>query len=166
MKKGAIIALIVFIVIVVVAVSAILGTMFFILLNKEKPSITASDFKNFMEQKEYTIEDANNQFSQYDYIEQVYLAINKDKTYQVEFYEFSDDTYATGFYNNNKARFEASKGAISAETSVNLKKYSKYTLDSNGKYMVVSRIKNTVIYINANSSYKNEIKAVLNELGY
>lgn len=62
-----------------------------------------------MEQKGYIITDANGQFSEYDYVKQVYVASSKDYSYQIEFYELSDASYATYFYNNNKAIFESLK---------------------------------------------------------
>lgn len=160
MKKPVIIAII-----AVVIIVAIVGVIF-INLNKEKTSITASSFYTTMSQKGYSVQDANSQFSEYDYIKQVYIAASKDYSYQIEFYELLDDSYAISFYNNNKSIFESSKGNTSAETSVGLKNYSKYTLSSNGKYMVVSRIDNTVIYVKVDDSYKDTVKSILNELGY
>lgn len=160
MKKSVVIVLI-----VVAIIIAILG-IGFINLNKEKTSITASSFKNSMEQKGYIVSDANSQFSEYDYVKQVYVAVNSDYSYKIEFYELADDNYATNFYNNNKSIFESSKGNTSTGTSTSLKNYSKYTLSSNGKYMVVSRINNTVIYLNVDDSYKDMVKDLLKELGY
>ena len=160
MKKPVIIAII-----AVVIVVAIVGVIF-INLNKEKTSITASDFYTTMSQKGYVVQDSSSQFSEYNYVKKSYIAASKDYSYQIEFYELVDDSYATSFYNNNKSIFESSKGNASAETSVGLKNYSKYTLSSNGKYMVVSRINNTVIYVDVDDSYKDTVKSLLNELGY
>ncbi len=160
MKKPVKIILIVLLVII-----AIVGVIF-VNLNKEKNSITASSFKNSMEQKGYVVTNANSQFSEYDYVKQVYVASSNEYNYKIEFYELSDDSYATYFYNNNKSIFESSKGSASAETSVALNNYSKYTLSSNGKYMVVSRIDNTVIYVDADDNYKENVKTILDELGY
>ena len=160
MKKTVIIAII-----AVVIVVAIVGVIF-VNLNKEKNSITASSFYNTMSQKGYTVQDASRQFSKYNYVKQAYIAISQDYSYQIEFYELLDDSYATSFYNNNKSIFEASKGNASAETRVAFKNYSKYTLSSNGKYMVVSRINNTVIYVDVDNSYKDTVEALLDELGY
>ena len=58
------------------------------------------------------------------------------------------------------------KSNSSVQTNINGKNYSKYTLSSDGKYMIVSRINNTVVYLDVDSSYKDEIKTILNELGY
>jgi len=160
MKKPMIIAIIA-IVILVVIVGAV-----FINLNKEKTPIAASSFKSTMEQKGYTVVDTNSQFAGYDYINQAYLAESSDGSYQIEFYETSDESYAINFYNNNQARFESSKGSASSESNVNLKNSSKYTLSSNGKFMVVSRIDNTIIYVNTDEKNKDNIKDILKELGY
>ena len=168
MEKTVITAIIVVAVVVAVIV-AIVGVIIgitFVNLNKEKTSITASSFYTTMSQKGYSVQDASSQFSDYNYVKQAYIAASKDLSYQIEFYELLDDSYATSFYNNNKSIFESSKGNASAETSVGLKNYSKYTLSSNGEYMVVSRIDNTVIYVKVDDSYKDTVKAILDELGY
>jgi hypothetical protein len=119
-----------------------------------------------MSQKGYSVQDASSQFSEYSYIKQVYIAVSEDYSYQIEFYELSDDSYATTFYNNNESIFESSKGDAAIETSIGLNNYSKYTLSSNGKYMVVSRIDNTVIYVDVDENYKDAVKTILDELGY
>ncbi len=160
MKKSVIIAIIAVVILVVI------GGVIFVNLNKEKASITASSFYTTMSQKGYSVQDSTSQYSEYDYVKQVYIAVSKDYSYQIEFYELLDDSYATSFYNNNKSIFESSKGNASAETSVGLKNYSKYTLSSNGQYMVVSKINNTVIYVKVDDDYKNTVKDILEELGY
>ena len=160
MKKPVIITII-----AVAIVVTIIGIIF-INLNKEKTSITASDFYTTMSQKEYIVQDSSSQFSEYNYIKQAYIAGSKDHSYQIEFYELENDSYATQFYNNNKSIFESSKVNNSVESSAELKNYSKYTLSSNGKYMVVSRIDNTVIYVNIDSNYKDTVNSLLKELGY
>ena len=63
-------------------------------------------------------------------------------------------------------KFENSKSRSSIETNVSMKNYSKYTLLSNGKYMVISVINNTAIYVNVEESHKEEVDNILNELGY
>ncbi len=131
-----------------------------------KTSITSADFKSKMESKGYTVQDATSQMSEYDYINQVYIAISSDSTYQIEFYELSDSDYASSFFNNNKKTFENSKSSGSAETSVSAGNNAKYTLTTNGKFKVVSRIDNTVIYLNVDDDYKSSVKDVLKDLGY
>lgn len=162
MKKSMIIG----IVAIVAVVLIIIGGVVFIKLNKEKPSIDAQTFKTTMEEKGYQLADAKSQFSEYDYIEKVYLAADSKFSYQIEFYQLVDNDNANQFYITNMTKFENSKSSSSIETTVNGKNYSKYTLLSNGKYMVISVINNTAIYVNVDESHKEEVDNILNELGY
>lgn len=149
----------------------LMGLMCFVVLFTltgcgNKTAITSDDFKSKMESSGYTVQEATNQMSDYDYIKQVYTAISSDSTYQIEFYELSDNDYASSFFNNNKKTFEDSKSSGSTETSVSVDNNEKYTLTTNGKFKVVSRIDNTVIYLNVDDNYKSSVKDVLKNLGY
>lgn len=155
-----------FIVLGIILVAVVGVVILFTSLNKKKESMTASEFKTLMQEKGFVVSDATSQFSQYGYVEQVYVVAPSDYSYKIEFYELSDVDYATSFYNNNKSIFESSKGNASGETSVSMKNYSKYTLSAGGKYKVVSRIDNTVVYLNVDSSKKDTVKDLLDELGY
>ena len=42
----------------------------------------------------------------------------------------------------------------------------KYSLKTGGRYMVISRIENTVVYVNASDTYKKEIDETLKEINY
>lgn len=131
-----------------------------------KTALNYENFKSKMEEKNFVIQDATSQMSDYNYINKVYIAIDSSNSYQIEFYELLDSDYASGFYNNNKNIFEQNKSSSAIETSISSGNNAKYTLTTNGKYKVVSRIDNTVIYVNADDTYKTEIKDILKELGY
>lgn len=133
---------------------------------KNKDSITAQEFKSRMEKENFVLTDAKSQFSEYNYIQSVYVARDKDDEYQIEFYQMSDDTNAQNFFNTNKTIFEQNKSSSSSQTSKSVKNYSKYTLTSNGKYYVVSRINNTVIYASVDEEHKDDVKDILDELNY
>lgn len=130
----------------------------------KKVELSAEEFKSRMEKDGYTVQEATSQFSQYDYIKKVYIAQNKDKTYQIEFYAMSNEESAESFYAHNKSVFENVSSA--SRTTVNLGNYSKYSQTGGGMYSVISRIGKTAIYVNANKDYKDEIKSVLDKLDY
>lgn len=157
--------------IVIVLLITILGITFtmvtvFNMANQTKDKITAEEFYNKMQAKEYVLTDATQQYYEYDYVKKVYIASKSDFSYQIEFYELSDDSFGKQFFNINKSIIEASKGATNAENSFNFKNGAKYTLKTNGKYGVISRIDNTAIFVNENDEYEEDIKKVLKELGY
>ncbi len=157
---------IILIVTAILVIAAIITAIVFLNLNKSKEAIESVMFKTKMEEKGLTIMDASSQFLSVPEIGQVYLALEKNNNYKIEFYEFSNVDYAISFYNTNKNTFELTKGNASAETSVDLNNYAKYTLSSNGKYMVVSRIEDTVIYSSVDDQYRDVIKEILKEIGY
>ena len=151
---------------IILAIVAIVAVCILFMSSKDKISLKADEFKSTMEEKGYSLIDATEQFLGIDEVQKVYLAVNSDYKYQMEFYEISDVPTATNFYNNYKSVIEAAKGDISVETNVEMKNYAKYTLTSNEQYMVISRIDNTAIYIVVEEEYKEEVENVLKEIGY
>ena len=131
-----------------------------------KVAISSSDFKTKMEKKGYTVDDVTSQFDGYDYLSKVYIALSSDSAYQIEFYELSDVDSASILFDNSKAAFENSKSSDSPEDSVDLENHEKYTLTTNGQFKVVSRIDNTVIYLDVPDTYKSSVEGVLKDLGY
>lgn len=134
--------------------------------NKEKQPISTEEFKTALEGKEFNIIDINSRLSSISQINQGYLAMESDYNYQIEFYELTDEESAKTFYDNNKNKFETLKGDLSAYTSVDGKNWAKYALSTDGKYMVVSRIANTVIYLSVKDQYSDTVKDILKEIGY
>lgn len=133
---------------------------------KDKTAISAEEFKTKMEEKQYSVDDLTNIFVDSVNVEKVYIATSSDTNHQIAFYQFSDTSIATNFYEQNKTNYESNKKSASSNTSVELKNYSKYTLKTNDEYKVLSRIDNTVIMLEVNSKYENDVKNILKELGY
>ena len=69
-------------------------------------------------------------------------------------------------FNTNKEDFISTKSSSHSETNISLKNYDKYSLSSADKFKTVSRIDNTLIYVNVDSSYKKEVVEYLKKLGY
>lgn len=152
-------------ILIVIVIAIIVGIVSFVSTKGKKP-ISADDFKNLMETDGYIVENSIEQFSDYDYVKDSCIAADKDLKYQLEFYVLENDEYALNFFNNNKSIFESSKSTASIETSADMKNCSRYTLNSNNKYMFLSRISNTVIYINVDSRYENDVKKIVEKLNY
>ena len=160
MKKVLIIILII-IAVIVIGVGVLIAS-----LNKEKVAITADTFKSTMEAKGYIVSDVTSQFAQYgNYITKAYVAQN-GTDYQIEFYELSNLDNATNFYNANKTKFESQKGNASSSYNASMKNYSTYSVTTNGKYKFVSRVDNTVVYVDVDTTYQNDVKSIIKELGY
>jgi len=173
--------------VVIIILIAIIGTLFTFkgilsVATKEKERITAEEFYNTMQgkgyivvdateqffnkmqEKEYIIADAKSQFLSYDYIEKVYVATPSDYSYKIEFYELTDNNLSLQFYNNNKSLIENSQN--STRVDLNGVNSNKFAIKSNGRYSTISRIDNTNIFVNEKTEYEEEIKQILQELGY
>ena len=134
--------------------------------SSKKEAIDEEKFINIMKSQKFDIVNVEEQFEQYEYIEESYVALESNKNYQIEFYELENNAYAKSFYDNNKEIFEATQTNSSFYTNVDLTNSNRYTLTTDTEYKVLSRIDETVIYVNADKKYKNEITNILKKLGY
>jgi len=150
---------------IIVIVLGGIGVIAFNALNKEKTPISADIFNTTMESKGYVMTDSTSQFAQYpNYMKESYVA---QKTgYQIEFYELTSVENAISMYNTNKTKFESQKSNASASATASINNYSTYSLTTNGKYKYLSRIDNTLIYIDVDESYKDIVKDIMKEIGY
>ena len=138
----------------------------FVLTGCTKVALTAEQYKDKMEKLDFDVEDVTSQYKYSNMVKTGYVAIKAGKIFQIEFYELRTESDAVSMYNTNKQKFENEKGSSSINTNVEGKNYSKYTLTTGGKYKVVCRVENTLIYLNVDDEYKNEVKQVLDSLGY
>lgn len=130
-----------------------------------KTAITADKFSEVMNDKAYVLEDVTVQFAQYgDYVKKVCVA--RKSGYQIEFFELANVANAIESYNTNKTKFESQKGSTSSYFTVSKGNYNMYTLTTNGKYKYICRVDNTFIYMDVAEEYKDEVKSIVNELGY
>lgn len=131
-----------------------------------KKQLDVEKFKELMRDNSYYVVNSKEQFNEYDYIDDSYIAIDSNKEFQIEFYKLSDIDNSVAFYNYNKDIFDASKTFDSKYTDVELDNSSKYTLITENSYKVLSRIDETVIYVNVDKEYKDEINSILKNIGY
>lgn len=132
-----------------------------------KSPITTTDFISTMESQDFYIKDIMDQYAEYEVFTSATLAVNPTNEYQIEFYTFVDDNMAKDSYSvTKKNQIEPYEEGSSSNVSVNTDKYSKCAVTANGQYMFISRIDNTMVYIKAPDSYKDEVKKLIDKLGY
>ena len=131
----------------------------------KKTVISNSDFTIKAQENNYTVVDVTSQYSSYDVIEKATVAKSSDG-WQVEFYTLKDKSEASKMFNTNKTKFEGYKGSTSTESSSSMSNYSKYSLTSNGYYMYLCRVDNTLLYVRVKDNYKSTVKDFIKELGY
>ena len=130
-----------------------------------KTALTTDEFKTVSEDNSYVITDVTNQYAMYDYVTEATVAQSSDG-WQVEFYVLSDEAYASSMFDNNKNIFEGYKGSSSVEGSTTMGNYETYSLTSDGYYMYLCRVDNTLFYVRVEDDYKDAVKNLAEELGY
>ena len=130
----------------------------------KRDSIDEDQFISIMTNEGFNVVNIKEQYIEYGYFEEVYVA--KNNNYQIDFYELEDDSYAKKLYNNNKQNMELEKSGSYIDSNVELINFNKYTLDNQGTYTVVSRIDDTIIYLGVSNEYKSEVNDILKKLGY
>lgn len=125
---------------------------------------TTDDFTALAESKDMEVVDVYQQFASAGIIKEATVARNDD--WQVEFYVLTDDASAEGMYETNVGIFESRKGSSSSHSSVDMENYSSYALTSDGSYMYVIRVDNTVLYLDVEEEFKEDVQEFVEELGY
>lgn len=153
------------IIMTILIIFIILGIKF-IILNKAKPSLTAEEFKQTMEEKDFTILNITSKYSDYDYVKEVYAAVDNNSTYEIDFYLLSDISHGKEFYNIMKDNLKSSKNKGDRKKGSDYSYYGKYILYSKDQYRQISRVNDTIISIDVRTKYKDELLNLLNDLGY
>lgn len=149
-----------------ITVFAVLLCTIIVVTGCSKKVITAESFKNTMDSKGYNVVDVTDQFASQGTMKKGYVALQKESKYQVEFFELKTEVAAESMFDTNKKRFEDTKTKVSIETNVNGSNYSKYTLSTEDKFKVVTRVENTLLYLDVDKEYKDEVGKIIEQLGY
>ena len=69
-------------------------------------------------------------------------------------------------FNKNKQTFEEYSTSGSKTTSIEIGNYTKYTLETDSYYMLLTRVDNTFLYVRVPIEYKEQALEVIKDLGY
>lgn len=130
-----------------------------------RESMTDMEFQNAAEKAGYEVMDSTEQFAAYDHIESASIAI-KDNDYQVEFYTTSNSASAASMFQTNRESFETTKGSKIKEGKKSGKNYQSYSLLTNGQYMHVCQIDNTLVYVDVEEEHMGDVQEFLQDIGY
>ena len=125
--------------------------------------LEAKEFKEHFEDLGYTVTTAeDNNYNSTTY----YVASKEDSSYNIEYYEFKEETDAKkayqkykeniGNYITSQAQNKETTGAV----------FSKIVSVSENEYIIISRVKNTLIFINGTNDVSEEIDNILKEIRY
>ena len=137
--------------------------MLFIITGCGKTVITESDFRHKAENHNYEVVDVTNEYNA-GRVEKV-LTINL-RGGEIYFYIFPDEVAANNLFDDGQRYYESLKGGLSSELSSSMGNYSTYALTSDGYYMYICRVDNTVVAAKVKESSKEIVKTFIKELGY
>lgn len=117
----------------------------FIIINCSmiKDKMDKEQFTNIMVNNQFTVEDVTAQYTNYNFISSVQVALPENKEFQIEFYIFDSKISAKKAYQN-----------------------SKYITSNKDNYRYMKRIDNTIIYVNTKKENKDKVKRIIKKLNY
>lgn len=130
-----------------------------------KEKLEPSNFKKIMEKKGFIVtEQTGIAIAEGGNVDLSYKAETPDQRYVINFYEFDGEVSAQGFY----AKKQAELGSTGSQvyTELNLGNYSKYTMIYHERFAAISRVSNTVVYVDTEKNYQEEVKQLLLDIGY
>ena len=138
--------------------------LIFVTMGCTKNNLTLSSFIEKANDNAYFIENNKKGYESYQYIKEIYYAVNRENAYDIQFLELENDDYAKKFYDVN---MNALLEYVNSDTYVKNKNsldYQVYHLENDSKYYLVIRSKNNILYIDAPIDYINEIEEFLSDL--
>lgn len=138
----------------------------------KKTAITAEEFSSKMEDEGYQMVDITNQ---YEEVENALLAMNLDDGYKIEYYNFADEDSARTAYNQTANKFDKQYNVKMMSMNLTFNHSQSLYFTGQGKdadgnklesYVHISRVDDTMILVVADKEYRDDIKAIIKELGY
>lgn len=150
-NKSVLLGIIIFVLVILLA-----GCGFYNLLKPE-------DFESHFKALGYSISDKE----EAEYESKSYLVASKDDVpYQILYYEFDTEVNAKKVYEKYKKNIANYITSDSKNKETKKAVSTKIVAVSDNEYIVISRVKNTLIFINATNDYSNEINSFLDEIKY
>lgn len=125
--------------------------------------IDSSEFKDHFGALGYTV--SNNETPKYE-TQKYLVATKEDVPFKIEYYEFNEEIDAkkvyTKYYDSIKDYITSDSQNKETTGAV----FSKTVAISENEYIVISRVKNTLIFISGTNDYSKEINKLLEDIEY
>ena len=132
----------------------------------EKTPVSTESFLSEMKKIGFEAHDIKEKYADADHVLEVYVCVNQKVGFQIEFYRFNSEDTAKRIFAGNKKETEDNAGSKSSYSSVVIGNYGKFRQTSNGEYIVISQIADTLIYIKAPEGNKVVVNNILDGIGY
>lgn len=126
--------------------------------------LRTDDFKEHFTELGYTISDTEK--PKYDTGKTYLVATKEGVSYKIEYYEFEDEIEAKKIYEKYKKSIVNYITSNSKNHEVTGAVFSKTTVNSDKEYLVISRVKNTLIFVAGTQDAKDEINKIVEDIRY
>lgn len=132
--------------------------------NKIKVAATLDSFNTVTTNKGFTVTNNTEAYKDVNYITGSMKAIYED--IEIEMVQYSDSETAGLAQDSHIESFNLLRSTGAHEVKDKGKNYYRYALVSNGRYMISSRIDNTLIFCKAMLDDKELVEKIMDELDY
>ena len=134
--------------------------------SSKRHAITIDEFEQMTNQKEYYFLNTTENFQDDSMIQEAGLAYTA--VWQIEFYVLDTEEDAITIYQKNITNYEDLKDTINTYslTEKTYRNGETYSLTTNTKYLYVSRIDRTVLFIYVPVEYRSKVSRFAKDLGY
>lgn len=128
-----------------------------------KKPLDKDEFKSHFEDLNYSVIEGDN--ARYE-AETYYIARKEDVPFEVEYYNFKNETDAKKAYQDYKSNITDFITAKADNNETTGSTFAKIVTESENEYIVISRVKNTVIFILGTPKNSEEIDEILKDIKY
>ena len=122
-----------------------------------------NDFKEQFSARGYTVEKIDKADYEADYISK---ATKEDVPYEVLYYQFESESDAKKAYKSYKENLSNIITSDSSDVESKSSVLSKYECKSDNEYIIISRVKDTLIYVSTTVEYEKELDDILEDIRY
>lgn len=130
----------------------------------DKEKIAINDFTAIANEYNFYVEDSTDTYGDTNVKEGKVAMLSNACT--VEFIEFETEEDAIRMFDSIQPVFASFEEDSRKHVSVDLKHYDKYMVSTDMYYKYVSRVDNTLVYVNTISSHEKEVKEFIDRMGY
>ena len=131
---------------------------------KELAVVSLDTFKNVASNNNFNVVDNTDKYGDATYITGSVLATYGD--IEIEMVSYTDVESAKKVQENQITSFNLLKSTGAFEDKIQGDNYYKYILVSNNRYMVNTRVDNTLVFCKTILTNKETVEKIYNELGY
>lgn len=121
------------------------------------------DFKDQFGARGYTVEKTTVDGSKAEYISK---ATKEDVPYEIYYYKYKSEKDAKSAYKEFKNNLTNIITSDSNDQEAKSSVLAKYICKSDNEYIVISRVKDTLIYVSTTVEYEKSINEILEDLDY